>query len=114
MDEIPAPEFAAVEEQARRGIQPDEGSALAVVLARIEPVAAAVNQAQLAKDRDTLLELQLTGFRDPEWGVVRHRLWLYAHETLPSKVMSGDIFALTRNNGIPAASDLQPPAKPVS
>lgn len=80
------------------------------ILARIDRVEPTVRADQLAKDRDTLVRLQLAEFAGDEWMTVRERLWLYAWRTLPAKIIGGEVFRLCREVGVPAASDLQAPA----
>jgi hypothetical protein len=95
------------EDRPRLGLQPSDRSALAVVVARIERVSPAVSDTQLAKGRDTLPaeRFRRAWLEDCERSTLAVRM-----QHPPGKIVSGEIFALAKDNGIPAAADLKPPS----
>lgn len=75
------------------------------VLARIEPVLAAVDADKLQADRDLMLKLQLAGFTGPPWNRFERDLVSYGNRVLPAMIRKGTIFGAMVKLGLPSAAD---------
>lgn len=92
----------------------DEGLAAGqgALIARIERVPATIRAEHLERDRDDLRLMQLERFNGRTWDRRQRDLFQYGHTVLPKKIRTGEIFAIMRDVGIPAARDLGLPAGP--
>ncbi len=97
-----------------RSLEPDQGLATrqGALVTRIERVAPAAREEQLARDREHLLRLQLTGFSGRPWNELERDLVHYGRRVLPAKIRSGEIFAIMQDLGLPTAADLCVPPGP--
>ena len=82
------------------------------LIARIERVPATIRAEQLERDRDDLRLMQLENFNGRTWDRRQRDLFQYGHTVLPKKIRTGEIFAIMRDVGIPAARDLGLPTGP--
>jgi hypothetical protein len=101
-----------------RLIKPDEAdddglvAGQGALVAYIERVAPAVREAQLDHDRDDLRRMQLEHFAGRTWDRKQVELFQYGQRVLPTKIKTGQIFAIMRDVGVPMARDLSLPAGP--
>jgi len=101
------PESSAPPEAARQ-IQPAEEAVLGG-FARIELVEPTVDEVELARDRDRLLQCQLEGFGGVATRKLERDLVGYAARVLPSLIRRGQIFPMMHKRGVvPARDDALP------
>lgn len=117
MSNTPRPTDAASDRGAAHLLEPHEGDgddpSLAgshgVLIARVERIAPAAREAQLARDRDDLIAMQMEGFAGRTWDRKQIELYNYGRRVLPKKIRTGEIFAIMREVGVPPAADLRLP-----
>lgn len=119
MDEAHFPETVVETDQdgsrsLEQELGPDAGLAShqGALVARIERVPPAAREAQLARDVERLLQLQLHGFSGRPWDELVRDLVYYGQKVLPAKIRTGEIFTIMKDLRLPPAADLCLPPGP--